>query len=237
VDTDGGACSALKAFLSDPARPAGTLQYHELQGFFFTIACCPDLVQPSEWLPVVFADSEAGYRSLEEANEILGELMRVYNTVVRLARSAPVQMPDDCVIRGDALANLIDDAPLAQWSRGFLHGHQWLEESWEPYLPSELEDEFGAVLMALTFFATPSLAQAYAAESHGDVRKLAGTMAKLFGNAIGEYAGLGRAIQQVIAERDPMPEDSTTVTKPGRNERCPCGSGKKWKKCCGAVSI
>jgi SEC-C motif len=22
--------------------------------------------------------------------------------------------------------------------------------------------------------------------------------------------------------------------KPGRNERCPCGSGKKYKKCCGA---
>lgn len=204
MDTDGGAYSALKAFLSDPARPAGTLQYHELQGFFFTIACCPDLVQPSEWLPVVFADGEAGYHSLEEANEILGELMRVYNTVVRLARSEPVQMPHDCVIRGDALANLTYDAPLAQWSRGFLHGHQWLEESWE--------------------------------QSHGDVRKLAGTMAKLFGNAIGEYAGLGRTIQQVIAERDPMPGDSTTVTKPGRNERCPCGSGKKWKKCCGAVS-
>jgi uncharacterized protein YecA (UPF0149 family) len=21
---------------------------------------------------------------------------------------------------------------------------------------------------------------------------------------------------------------------PGRNEQCPCGSGKKWKRCCGA---
>ena len=24
--------------------------------------------------------------------------------------------------------------------------------------------------------------------------------------------------------------------KTGRNERCPCGSGKKWKKCCGLVA-
>jgi hypothetical protein len=23
---------------------------------------------------------------------------------------------------------------------------------------------------------------------------------------------------------------------PGRNERCPCGSGKKYKKCCGAAN-
>jgi len=226
----------LKAFLADPARPTGTLLYHELQGFFFTIACCPDLVLPSEWMPVVFAGREAGYQSLEEANETLDELMRVYNTVVRLARSEPAQMPDDCVIRGDALANLADDAPLAQWSRGFLHGHQWLEESWDPYLSRELEDEFGAVLMALTFFASPSLAQAYADESHGELSKLASTMARLFVDAVGEYADLGRTIQQVVAESAPIAEDSPVVTRPGRNEPCPCGSGRKWKKCCGAAS-
>jgi len=29
---------------------------------------------------------------------------------------------------------------------------------------------------------------------------------------------------------------ATRITKPkiGRNEPCPCGSGKKYKKCCGA---
>jgi uncharacterized protein len=236
VATDGTDYSALKAFLSNPARPAGTLQYHELQGFFFTIACCPDLVRPPEWLPFIFADREAGYHSLEEANQILGELMRVYNTVVGLARSEPAQMPDDCVVRRVALANLADDAPLAQWSRGFLHGHQWLEESWDPYLSDELEEEFGAVLMTLTFFASPSLAQAYADESDGNVSKLAATMKKLFRQAVDEYAHLGRTIQQVIAESAPGPGGSPVVAKPGRNERCPCGSGKKWKKCCGAVN-
>jgi yecA family protein len=116
--------AALTAFLADPARPAGTLRYHELQGFFFTIACCPDLVSPSEWMPVVFTDRDAGYQSLEEANEILAGLMHLYNEVVRLARSELARLPGDCVIRDDALANLADDAPVAQWSRGFLHGHQ-----------------------------------------------------------------------------------------------------------------
>ncbi|MHB9053368.1 MAG: SEC-C metal-binding domain-containing protein [Thermoleophilia bacterium] len=27
---------------------------------------------------------------------------------------------------------------------------------------------------------------------------------------------------------------STTGTAPGRNEPCPCGSGKKFKRCCGS---
>lgn len=26
-----------------------------------------------------------------------------------------------------------------------------------------------------------------------------------------------------------------TIKKPGRNEPCPCGSGKKFKKCCGRL--
>ena len=32
-----------------------------------------------------------------------------------------------------------------------------------------------------------------------------------------------------------MPTTKTPITKealPGRNEPCPCGSGKKYKKCC-----
>ena len=34
---------------------------------------------------------------------------------------------------------------------------------------------------------------------------------------------------------DMRPETLTTSGIPGRNERCPCGSGKKFKRCCGAV--
>ncbi|MBI3279156.1 MAG: SEC-C domain-containing protein, partial [Acidobacteria bacterium] len=26
-----------------------------------------------------------------------------------------------------------------------------------------------------------------------------------------------------------------SANKPGRNDPCPCGSGKKYKKCCGAA--
>lgn len=33
----------------------------------------------------------------------------------------------------------------------------------------------------------------------------------------------------------PKPEQSVTVQKVGRNEPCPCGSGKKFKNCCGKV--
>ena len=48
----------LTPFLDDPDRPAGTLRYHELQGFLFTVASAPELVPPSEWLPVIFGEAD-----------------------------------------------------------------------------------------------------------------------------------------------------------------------------------
>jgi preprotein translocase subunit SecA len=32
-------------------------------------------------------------------------------------------------------------------------------------------------------------------------------------------------------------EPRRNVSKAGRNDPCPCGSGKKYKKCCGGASV
>ena len=44
-----------------------------------------------------------------------------------------------------------------------------------------------------------------------------------------------RVAQKIVAESPPDPESSSGVPKVGRNEPCPCGSGKKYKKCHGVV--
>jgi hypothetical protein len=38
---------------------------------------------------------------------------------------------------------------MALWSRGFMRGHQWLEELWDAYVPDALDEEFGAMLLTL----------------------------------------------------------------------------------------
>jgi preprotein translocase subunit SecA len=38
----------------------------------------------------------------------------------------------------------------------------------------------------------------------------------------------------IIEENEEKPKFDTTK-KIGRNDPCPCGSGKKYKKCCGAT--
>jgi len=43
--------------------------------------------------------------------------------------------------------------------------------------------------------------------------------------------GLLRRLCGRTVKRQTLP---TATPKIGRNDPCPCGSGKKWKRCCGA---
>jgi yecA family protein len=52
---------ALGDFLSHADRPEGTLSFHELQGFLFAISCAPELIQPSEWLPLISNEEDMGF--------------------------------------------------------------------------------------------------------------------------------------------------------------------------------
>jgi preprotein translocase subunit SecA len=42
-------------------------------------------------------------------------------------------------------------------------------------------------------------------------------------------------IQKASRERSQKQQPIRTDQKVGRNDPCPCGSGKKYKKCCGAL--
>ena len=228
--------SRLRPFLEHPARPAGTLRYHELQGFLFTVASAPELVRPSEWMTIVFGDREAGYDSLDEAEVVLGELMALYNSINEAVGEDPAALPADCAFRTPTLVNLEDRAPVAEWSRGFLRGHQWLEESWEPYVPDDLEEESAATLMALSFFASRKLAEAFLAETgQQDLKAMAETIRGVFPDAVASYAHLGRSIHKVLVEEQGIQAEPRRTIKIGRNDPCPCGSGRKHKKCCGAA--
>ena len=90
-------------------------------------------------------------------------------------------------------AFLEDTAPLAAWSRGVLCGHQWLEELWDRELPGDLDDELGAVLMALTFFSSRRLAEAYLAEGQAGrpLGALAESVTRVLPEALGAYVRLG----------------------------------------------
>ena len=171
----------LRMFLEHPARPPGTLRYHELQGFLFSVASAPNMVSPSDWIPIVFGDQEAGYASLDEAEAVLGDLTALFDSINEAMGNDDAVLPPDCTFRDPTLANLEEHAPVAEWSRGFLRGNQWLEESWEPYVPEDLAQEFSLMLVVLSFFSSPRVAEAFAAEmQRSDVPALAEIVRRAF---------------------------------------------------------
>ena len=214
---------ALRAFLEHPSRPTGTLSYHELQGFLFSVVSAPELIPPSEWLPIIFGDEEAGYTTLAEAKEVMGQIMALYNTINAAVLDPPTLLPGDCRLRDEVFANFAGDAPIAQWSRGFLHGYQWLE--------------FHATFMALTFFASRQTAENFVAETEEhSLDTLAEAMVQVFPAAVASFARIGRALHEILAEQyEEDASEPVRATKIGRNDPCPCGSGKKYKKCCGGT--
>ena len=54
----------LRRFLVSPERPEGTMSYPVLGGFLFAVCSAPELIHPSEWMPLIFNEQDAGYRDL-----------------------------------------------------------------------------------------------------------------------------------------------------------------------------
>ena len=227
---------ALAAFLAAPGQPVNVTTYHGLQGFLFAVACSPELILPSTWLSVLMEDDEARYSSAEKARQALDWIVALYNettvAVADLATAPP--LPADCRFRDDVLANLDHDAPISQWSMAFAETHTSLEDSWKKLLPAELEQDFRSAFVTLAFFASRSvaekvvdnLAQLETTTDPPSLTDLATQMMENFPTAATNYANIGRSIEQL------QHSWSASAIKTGRNKPCPCGSGRKYKKCC-----
>lgn len=226
----------LRPFFAHPAHPPGTPSLDEVRGFLFAIAHAPEVISPSQWFPAVFGDEESILERVEDASTITTALMAEYEAVCAAAAQPVATLPAGCVLRDDALANFEADAPIAPWSRGFMEGYRWLEDTWAAYLPgtqSEADREFHGAVTVLGFFSSRSLAEALCATASAtDLSALSDGMRRAFPHALTQYAAIGRSLQQAPPE-DSGPQRRDTP-KVGRNDPCPCGSGRKFKRCCGA---
>jgi uncharacterized protein len=233
---DAASLVRLREFLASSQRSEDTLRYEELNGFLFAVNCSPERVPPSSWLPMVFGDGQPSFEDPTEASIILRAILELHNSINRDILSGRVGLPEGCGPERDPLANLELGSPIGMWSRGFLLGHQYLVELWEEHTPSQLAEELGSIVMVLTFFADRKLAESYHREfSKGglDLEHMAKSLGELLPSAMEEYAHLGRSMLQAPLKRRTKAQP-TRREKVARNEPCPCGSGKKYKKCCGA---
>lgn len=203
----------LTKFLADPVRPEDTLRFQELQGFLYSIACSPEVVPPSAWLPIISGEQDIGFEDETEAQWIMALIMGLYNDINTSVLERSDSMPFECKFRPDIEENFESEATVSQWCHGFMLGHDWLEEVWDEYLPDELDGEVGSCAMVLSFFSSRRMAEAFYAESTTtpNQRKpkvpfteFADKVRELFPTALSSYADIGRSISEVVAGMDDL---------------------------------
>lgn len=226
----------LATWLSKPGQEAW-MTIFEIEGFFFALAAAPRLCPPAEWLPLVVGGELPEFESETETDRVMGALFSVYNEVTADVRERGGALPASLEFRDDLEANLEPDAPVSQWARGFMKGHLWLEEDWRAG-GDEVMDELGLSLWGLGIWANRSMLESVLEEEDESASledALAGAR-RVFPDCAAMYAKAGLSLEGIAREREPR-RPAVRADRPGRNAPCPCGSGRKYKKCCGRIRL
>ena len=199
----------------------GTMCLEEVDGFLTALAVGPVRIPPAEFLPVISGGStDLPLFDSPEHDMLAGDLLvRQHAAIEAAVRQAKPIVP--------WINEAGDDLTGALWARGFMHGVSSHQTAWDPLAQKQ---RVARRLLAPIEALTAEMAGAGPVDVTREirakiVRALPGivTAIRMFWQH-GESALFGAA---------PAPERARKV---GRNEPCPCGSGKKYKRCCGAMA-
>jgi uncharacterized protein len=121
----------LEAFLLSERTAEDCMGLSELDGFLTAVAVGPELIMPSEWLPLVWGEEDPEFESEAEAGRIIGAVVGRYNRILAdLGGDPPVAEP----IFEESEAG---ETLVASWAMGFMEGVQLRVARWEEVMTSE----------------------------------------------------------------------------------------------------
>jgi yecA family protein len=107
--------------------PDEAFDYDELCGFLFGIAMTPDLIAPSEWLPIVFGGDLPQFKAGKEFEDMIECLTTVFNKMVIRFQENRLVFPFDLEkVSNDQLEAMFG------WVSGFEEALSLREELWDP---------------------------------------------------------------------------------------------------------
>lgn len=215
--------------LLDLSEDDHAMNLEEMDGFFAALICGPELVPPSEYLNEIWGGDEGPFESTGELEEFLNLAMRRWNDVARLlADPNKVFEPQLLVEEGE-------EFPRGnRWALGFMRGIEMRRESWNEIFRDD--DRFAMLLpvMALVHEDDPDPEmRTWKTPPDRELRERLVVGLAVAAQRLYDYFRLPRtrdARRKATGERKAGP-------KIGRNDPCYCGSGKKYKRCCGDVTV
>ena len=182
-----------------------------LLGLLHAVAIAPGLVRPPTWLSLVLPEgiesSDAG-----AAERLTGLILRLYNQVIGTLEGRNTIIPEaDDASRCKAFADgfIAGAAADPEWLENDEH---WTFASWAAYLSGKHD------------LVAPALL-----EEMDDDPDTKSTLRKQIGSIIvTTYETFLALRRRTLTAAKP----ATSAPRVGRNDPCPCGSGKKYKRCC-----
>ncbi len=253
---------ALEDILEDlRTRSEEVPQWEFCDGFLTALVCTRRAIGPAEYLPMLLGDGEAVdvaegeplpllpmFADAAQQAQFIDLWMLRWNEVVH-ALDMPVERLDDertfepevMDMRG-AIASLPEaeraemegqDIPsFAQvWALGFMFAVENWPEEWEAPRDKDaarwLDESLDSIVALTEDDMDPPDVCMY---SEDGAPSTSNARVEAFGQAIWAVYDL----RQIWKSMGPRVETLRKAPEPGRNDPCPCGSGKKYKKCHGA---
>ena len=212
----------LDSFLLSDRSPDDAMTMDTLHGYLTAIAIGPETIMPAEWLLKIWGDDPKAapkWKNSKEEERIIHLIMRFMNEVLVTFEVAPKEFePLFCEHEHEG-ETLIDGEA---WCWGFWEGMELRPGSWDPIWESDIAPLMHPLYLLgadeieeeeLTQVDTPAKGHKLALDIEANLPAI-----QRF------WVPLRKAPVQTLVREEP---------KVGRNDDCPCGSGKKFKKCHG----
>ena len=205
----------------------------ELDGYVAALIVCPEMILPSEWLPGVWG-GEHEFGDVAEAEATTAAVMGHYNRIARELAERPEDYAPVMEIDPRSGETLWEP-----WIDGFERAMRLRPDAWEEIALSDDHEASASVSMIVAlndfYYGRSELTE----EAEDELDRMAPGLIPEFvrnlnawtkSRQFGKRARSDTASHAWFDRKDPP----AFGRKVGRNEPCPCGSGRKYKRCCGA---
>ena len=223
----------LDRFLLSSATPEDSMDLEELDGFITGLVCSPVMVGASEWLSLVWGDTEDGRRpvrfgSAAQCRRILELLDRHWETIAWTLHADMPTMPILFEYKAGTSTAPAERAqelvPGSTWAIGFMRAAGVHADDWQEAFDDEDASES----------LTPIVTLAHADDREIVEQPLSVQQVEAL---IEQLPDATLELHQFWHQRGTGPDARAPVRKPPRlkpADPCPCCSGRRFSQCCGA---
>ena len=197
----------------------------ELDGYIVGVLACPETIPPSEWLPHVWGETgKAEFPDQQTAQATIGAVMAHHNSVVE---DMPGSLWVEPIYEVDPNS---DDVLWEPWVDGFTRAMRLRPDAWSRLL-DQADDETRQTMIFM--MALHDIYTGQSTFTEEEIDEIDREAPDLIPNCVATILRQSRPELSSQEPANPPVMPVRAAPRPGRNDPCFCGSGRKYKKCCG----